>query len=219
MCFRFPGHLAASILFVLAAGSASPCAAVDIHLSPEEAGEVDAGKVVLRPVPDESVGGQCFEAVAVVDAGHGRVYEVLTDFGQYPSFMPNVSSAKVLEQDGKAAVVEYILSLPLGKVKMYRLRLDYSTGKESSSIRWKMVPWPGIREGETIHDTSGYWLLKPYGGRPDRTLALYHVFTDPGPVPAGLGWIVDALSKNSLPKAMRGTRARVAEAARLRGRR
>jgi len=53
--------------------------------------------------------------------------------------------------------------------------------------------------------------LTPYPGLPNSTLALYHVFTDPGEVPFGMEWIVDFLSGKSLPKAIEETRKRVAE--------
>ncbi|MCI5125930.1 MAG: hypothetical protein D3925_16025, partial [Candidatus Electrothrix sp. AR5] len=34
------------------------------------------------------------------------------------------------------------------------------------------------------------------------SLVLYHVYTDPGKIPFGLGWIVDFLGKDSVPEVL-----------------
>jgi hypothetical protein len=43
----------------------------------------------------------------------------------------------------------------------------------------------------------------------DHLLVLYHVYTDPGPIPLGLGWIVQILSEKSVPKTLSQTRKRL----------
>ena len=123
--------------------------------------------------------------------------------------MPNVSSVEVLEKSAHITVANFTLRLPLGKVKKYRLRLQFSDGNNNDVIEWRKVDWPGLSRSETIVDTSGYWRLTPYRGRKQQTLALYHACTDTGPVPIGLGWIVDILKKNSLPETLIRTRERV----------
>jgi hypothetical protein len=37
------------------------------------------------------------------------------------------------------------------------------------------------------------------------------VYADPGPVPFGFGWIVDMMSKRSLPRTLEALRARAAQ--------
>lgn len=43
-----------------------------------------------------------------------------------------------------------------------------------------------------------------------KTVVQYYVYTDPGSVPLGAGWIVDSMSKDSLPKTLEALRARAA---------
>jgi hypothetical protein len=66
---------------------------------------------------------------------------------------------------------------------------------------------------ETIRDTSGYWRIEAQSE--NKSLTLYHLYTDPGPIPFGLGWIVDVLSKNSVPQVLLQTKDRTEELSRL----
>ena len=58
-----------------------------------------------------------------IEAPPHQVYLVLTDFERYHEFMPNITAAEILEQAPGEALVNYVLGLPLGKSKKYRLRL------------------------------------------------------------------------------------------------
>jgi hypothetical protein len=194
--FLFPGVLGAS---------------QRIEMKQDEAHRVESGQIVLREISNTSSDGKTFEAVAAIPATYHQTFDVLTDFGKYNQFMPNISSAEVLKMDSTEAEVSFVLGLPLGKTKKYRLKLKFHKDGNNAHISWSMIDWPGLAPKETIKDTSGYWLLTPYPGQPNSTLALYHVFTDPGEVPFGMEWIVDVLSGKSLPEAIKETRKRVAE--------
>jgi hypothetical protein len=124
--------------------------------------------------------------------------------------MPNVSRTDVVERHGNEAVIDYTLTLPLDKVKKYRLKISLSDPASGCSlIRWHLLKRPELHAEETIKDTTGYWRIEERN--PHGSLVLYHVYTDPGPVPFGLGWIVDILSKNSVPQALLRTKARAEE--------
>ncbi|MBI3230558.1 MAG: hypothetical protein HYZ45_10375, partial [Burkholderiales bacterium] len=51
--------------------------------------------------------------------------------------------------------------------------------------------------------------LNPVAGDDSKTVVRYYVSTDPGPVPLGLGWIVDSMSKDSIPKMLAAVKNRV----------
>jgi ABC-type sugar transport system substrate-binding protein len=53
--------------------------------------------------------------------------------------------------------------------------------------------------------------LGPLAAARGKTGVRYLVYTDPGPVPMGFGWIVDSMSKDSIPKMLEALRARVAQ--------
>jgi hypothetical protein len=185
-------------------------AARPIELTPQELELVAAGEVILREAPIQVKEGMTFEAIGMVKAPVEAVYDVVTDFEEYPEFMPNVSKVEVLSAGDGKATVNFTLGLPLGKTKKYRVRMQFQKSRGAATLRWKMIEWPGLEKSETIDDTEGYWILEGHAGT-EETLVLYHVYTDPGRVPLGLGWIVDILSKNCLPKTVLKTRDRVYE--------
>ena len=61
---------------------------------------------------------------------------------------------------------------------------------------WKTVPW----EKNSIKETWGQWYLEPYGESGNKTLVRYQVYTDPGYIPFGFEWIIDIMTRSSLPE-------------------
>ncbi len=182
-------------------------AAKTISLNDHEKKLVDSGEIIVREVKAHAKNGRTFEAVGLINTPRTDLVKVLTDYEKYPEFMPNITHIKIIEQNGKESVLNYTLTLPMGKVKKYRLRLFVTEPEDKTSlIQWKLKEWPGLKKEETIKDTTGYWCIKEK--TKNSSLVLYHVYTDPGPVPFGLGWIVDVLSKNSVPKAFLHTKQR-----------
>ena len=201
--------ICALLLIAIPATTPPLHASRSIRLLPEEARLVERGEVVLRELAtrEGESGATTVEAVARISAPRRIVVQVLTEYEQYPEFLPNVSRVEVLEQAGNRTVLNYTLSLPLGTIKKYRLRIDLRrAGKDLTRLGWEMVDWPGLPAEQTIEDTSGYWKIEQ--DRPEGCLVLYHVSTDPGPVPFGLGWVVDMLRKNNVPEVVRATRER-----------
>ncbi|MES3020310.1 MAG: SRPBCC family protein [Pseudomonadota bacterium] len=158
--------------------------------------------------------GKSFAASAVINAPVADICAVLQDYARYPGFMPNVDAVKVVPEAGGGALVDFTLKLPMGKIKKYRLRMSARTAPGACQLAWKMVPWDGLAPEESIVATSGSWQLAPHKGGErggERgTMVNYTVHTDPGPVPFGLGWIVDSMSRDSIPKTMDALRAKLA---------
>lgn len=186
-------------------------AATNIELVQQERELLSSGDVVLREVTNGKKRGKTFEAVGLIKATVSDVYQVLVKFEDYPKFMPNVSKCEILQRTDDRAILNYTLSLPLGKIKKYRLNMTFQNYKSRATLKWKLIEWQGLKKSETIEDTTGYWLLKEYPEKAEHIIALYHVYTDPGPIPVGLGWIVDILTKNSVPDVVIKTRNRVYE--------
>jgi hypothetical protein len=152
--------------------------------------------------------GKTFVAGTIINAPMQDVCTLLQNYSAYPSFMPNTESAKVTKADAGHALVDITLKLPMGKIKKYRLRMEPKVSADSCIVAWKLVPWPGLKQEETIVDTTGQWQLTS-GASGGKTVVRYNVFTDPGPIPFGLGWIVDSLSKDSIPQTLDAVRKRV----------
>jgi hypothetical protein len=182
-------------------------AAGTISLDERQDKAVSKGEIVVRETGKSTGKGRTFEAIGRIKASKISLMGILKDYAKYPEFMPNVSRVEIVEQKGNEAVLNYTLALPMGKVKRYRLRiLEKDIGGRVSTLEWKLVNWPELKSEETISDTSGYWRVEDKGE--NTALVLYHVYTDPGPVPLGLGWIVDHLTKKSIPQVFLQTRRR-----------
>ena len=167
-------------------------------LSEREQERIKRGGVIVREIEAGHQNGLVVEAVGIMEATPDVILAVLTDYLKYPEFMPNVSRVEIVEQQNRESILNYTLSLPLGKRKRYRLKINRPEHAGHLSIlEWQLVPWPGLKPSETIKDTKGYWHVKEY--TKTSSLVRYHVYTDPGPIPFGMGWIVDTLSKKSVP--------------------
>ncbi len=199
-----------SFIFMWPAGVHS-FSETNIPLTQGEKRRIEYGEIITRETPSDSKSGKAFEAVGLIEADIADIFQVLVTFEAYPSFMPNLDALDVLYKDSNRAILNYTLALPLGKIKKYRLSMRFERDADSADLQWEMVDWPGIAPSESIHDTTGYWRLRTYPEKKGSMLAVYHVCTDPGPIPFGLGWIVDVLTKNSVPDVLINTRKRVHE--------
>lgn len=204
-----PKNMFFTLFFIAnALSSATILNAADyIPLNDHQKKAIANGESIIRELDTAGKKGRTFEAIGLVNASRAKVVEVLKDYKKYPEFMPNVSGIEIVEQVGNEAVLNYTLTLPLGKIKKYRLRI---AGRELTDkitlLEWHLEKWPGLKTAETISDTTGYWRVEEKGE--NISLVLYHVYTDPGPVPFGLGWIVDVLSKKSVPDVLLQTKRR-----------
>ncbi|MGK5024939.1 SRPBCC family protein [Janthinobacterium sp. RB2R34] len=169
-----------------------------------------APAVNLVDISKPGAPGKTFAASTTVPASVATVCAAIQDFAGYPQFMPNVDKIKVAPAGGGASLIDVTLKLPMGKIKQYRLKMTPKVTDASCQLAWKLVPMEGVKTEDTIADTSGYWQLSPDPQLAQGTTIKYQVYTDPGPVPMGLGWIVDSMSRDSIPKMFDALRARVA---------
>jgi hypothetical protein len=166
-------------------------------------------EVALADISPPGVTGKSFAAGTIIAAPLQKLCKTIQDYESYPAFMPNTQSTKVSQAGDGYAVIDVTLKLPMGKIKKYRLRMEPKSSADSCVVSWKLVPWAGLKPEETITDTRGAWQFLP-GPAAGRTVVRYTVFTDPGPIPFGAGWIVDSLSKDSIPQTLEALRKRVA---------
>lgn len=169
-----------------------------------------ASEINLLDVSKPGASGKTFVASTSIAASVGTLCASIQDFAGYPQFMPNVDKITVAPGGGGTSLVDVTLKLPMGKIKQYRLKMTPKVADASCQLAWKLVPMEGLKPDDTIADTSGYWQLAPDARDPGKTAVKYQVYTDPGPVPIGFGWIVDSMSRDSIPKMFDALRARVA---------
>jgi len=184
---------------------AQPLAPEDIDLS-----AVSEKEVSITDLSDPTIAGKTFVAATVMDASLQKICSAIMNYSEYPQFMPNTVNTKVIQFSEEYTMIEMTLGLPMGKTKKYRLKMESAIQPQSCRLSWKLVPWEELKPSDTIADTTGYWLLTPYSANRNMTLVKYHVYADPGPVPFGLGWIVEMMSKISLPRTLNALRERTA---------
>jgi len=167
------------------------------------------GQIIVHKIAHSAKNAEEYEALGLIEGTLEEVAAVLADYESYPKFMPNVSEITVTRSTEEATIVDYKLLLPMGFVKKYRLKFWSKKEEHKIQLFWKKLPWPGLKLEETVVDTYGQWILEKFPQRDGQVLAYYRVYTDPGNIPLGMGWIVDILTQKSIPDIMKGTRSRV----------
>ncbi len=170
-----------------------------------------SGTIQVAEAPSAGLPGKAFTAWTLVQASVPRLCALVQDYASYSSYMPNTKSAQPVGEGDGYVLVDMTLDLPLGQQKKYRLRLEQQQQPDTTQCKlaWRLVP-TGLAPADTIADTTGYWLFTPIQGEGGKTLIEYHVYADPGPVPYGFGWIVEMMSKRSLPRTLEAVRAQAA---------
>ncbi len=170
---------------------------------------ISKGKIIIRKISGHRKNAEEYHAIGLIEGTLDEVSGVLTDYKYYPEFMPNIQEITIRSSTDEGFVIDHKLGLPMGVVKKYRLK--YWAKKEPDRIQlfWKKLPWPELKPKETVIDTWGQWILEEYPEEDHHVLAYYRVYTDPGKIPFGMGWIVDILTKESIPNIIKQTRRRV----------
>lgn len=166
-------------------------------------------KVTVTDLSETGRAGKSFMATTRIDAPLQRICAVIQDYPAYPQFMPHTDATKVVQQARDFSLIDMTLKLPMGKFKRYRLKMQSQSNPQSCHVAWMLIPREDLQIDETITDTTGYWQLTPDLANGHKTLVSYFVYSDPGPVPFGLGWIVAMLGKHSLPGTLEAVRNRV----------
>ncbi len=168
--------------------------------------KLERGEIIIKSIPQQGDGTR-FQAWAIFHASVNDTRDVLIDFKSYPQFMPDITNTEILSKE--PTIVNYTLGLPMGMKKRYRLSHTVESHDEEVKLRWKQIPWKEVAPEDSIRDTKGLWHLSALAE--NKTLVLYDITTDPGDVPFGFGWIVDYLSKESVPNVLKNTKAYISD--------
>jgi hypothetical protein len=204
---------AAALALAIAVTGGATAAANNAAAPPvPDMASLSGGTVQVAEAPNPGLPGKAFTAWALVQASVPRLCAMVQDYASYSSYMPNTKSALPVGEGDGYVLVDMTLDLPLGQQKKYRLRLELQQQPDATQCKlaWRLVP-TGLAPADTIADTTGYWLFTPIAGENGKTLIEYHVYADPGPVPYGFGWIVEMMSKRSLPRTLEALRLQAAK--------
>ena len=138
------------------------------------------------------IDGEHYQIYGVINANINEVYHAIENFDNYSKFMTRLEQVEYINP------IEYIfhITLPMDIRYQYRIKI-----KKTNPIwlAWDTVPW----KENSIKETFGQWHLEPYKGSANKTLVRYQIYTDPGYIPFGVEWIVDIMTRVSLPKTVK----------------
>jgi len=177
-------------------------------LNAKEKQSIEAGEVIMRELETKHDKGQTIETIGMMNVPGEFLVRVLTDYEAYPRFMSAIDNVEIVGQERFTATLNYILKPMLGLNKKYRIKIAPAKLDEQVwIIEWHLVPWPELKSMETITDTKGYWLIIEQND--NRCIVQYYVYSDPSPVPFGLGGIVNKLGRDSIKNVFNETRTHV----------
>ena len=107
----------------------------------------------------------------LIDASPQRIWEVLTDFDDYPSWAHDLKSVTVVERDDEDRPRDVAFrAAAMGRSTSYTLRYDYDQAPEV--LAWRLV------KGDITRKLDGSYELRPLDDTPGRTEVTYHLEVD-----------------------------------------
>ena len=184
------------------------------HAPWQAGGDTVQGKLFHRAVAGSSLPEAMI--VARFAAPPARVHALVTDYGHFAEFIPNVAESRVLLHDGGRQWVFHRLrfAAPVADRAYVIESTDAASRPQANYYRvdWKLSDrdFPGVdgQAGISPRAFSGFWDLRPIEGGL-ATEARYGVHSDPG----GLipGWLVTKMTDRYIQQVVAAVRRRLAE--------
>ncbi|WP_017719051.1 SRPBCC family protein [Kamptonema formosum] len=148
------------------------------RLPVEERVALRNGKTVVTGVEGNYVGK------VLVAATPDVVWSVLTDYPNFPKFLPNVVSTQIVEANGNRKVVEQVSERQIFLVSVTSRVRTENTETEKQRIDFRLV------DGD-LKELQGFWLIEPVseipGKEPAQVLITQEVQAKPkGGTPEGM---------------------------------
>ena len=158
--------------------------------------KIESGEVVVTKTLNDYGVGEHYQVYGIINSNITDVFNAITNFEDYPKFMPRFESANLVENSDSLLAYIFNINLPMNIKYKYKIKMQVLQSLESSWLAWETIDW----EENSIEETWGQWYLTPYELNNNQVLVQYQVYTDPGYIPFGFKWIVDVLTKKSLPE-------------------
>lgn len=137
------------------------------------------------------------ERTEIYDVAAAKLYQAITDYKSYPSFVDGMKSVEVQTESPEGATVKFHLSLI--KDISYMIKLSH---KPNEIISWSLVA------GDMMKVNNGKWTLKDLGG--NKTEVTYSLEVELKGFLPGLGMIEKTLVNTNLPLNMKAFAKRAA---------
>lgn len=157
---------------------------------------------------------------ATFDAQAGQVFAVITDYANYPDFMPHVVESRIIEQTGNTQTLMQRISIAGFLSFMIKDRFHVVSnrltlpegGNDSYRIEWSIdrKKTRDMKPDDTIATrlNDGYWKIQGIDGG-SRSEVSYYLHTDPGgSIPSTL---VNTGTTRSIPAVIRAIADRLGD--------
>jgi len=142
---------------LLVAASTAPMSAPTSAMSEDVRRRLAAGEVVvtdeLPPGASETAHGGT--AVAILRASPEQVWRVIVDYREHPRYYPRVTSAEVVEQDARRAIVHYRVTVGPFSFRFYMEKYPDPLRRR---VEWHLAEG---RPHGLFRENSGYWQINP----------------------------------------------------------
>lgn len=139
---------------------------------PADQKKLDAGEVLIKPVPPSGGSGIAVKAAALIDAPPERVFSVVDDCGHFHEFMPRTEKSEERSRTADRSICFVEISMPFPFSNLW---------SETEVVRAKRPDGGWSRQWRLVRGSykknSGSWTLLPHGE--GRTLAIYRLDTEP----------------------------------------
>jgi ribosome-associated toxin RatA of RatAB toxin-antitoxin module len=171
---------------------------------PDSSGKVVAQKpdYVIRLIETPSSNIKTAEAMFLIKGSPFEIYKAVTDFENYPHFMPHICKSELVEKNDISSVYRFAFRLALWTI---RYTNKFESGQSDNGdyfIRW------GYVAGD-LKKTTGEWNIGLFKQKDGYSLVRYKVYVDAGKfLPL---WVIEKLTAKSIPAMITAIGRRVAE--------
>lgn len=163
-------------------------------LSNDQVNRLNAGEIVLDVAPGAVPVG---DAMGVVNYTPEQVFNVVAAFDKHGEFMSDLALAEVTGTDGEALLCHGITDTPWPMDDREWIIRAEGSQTEVDGVSVYLVRWTYVPNSGNLVDTTGYWLMMPWGADGSQTLLRYRIQVDLGT------WLPDFLlswsTENFLP--------------------
>jgi ribosome-associated toxin RatA of RatAB toxin-antitoxin module len=160
---------------------------------PDSSGKIVAQKpdYVIRLIETPSSNVKTAEALFLIEGSPFKVFKAVTDFENYPRFMPHICKSEMVEKKGSTSVYKFAFKLALWTIRYTNKFKGGQSDNGDFFMRWDSV-------GGDLKKTTGEWNIGTYKQKDGYSLVRYKVYVDAGKfLPL---WVTETLTVKSIPK-------------------
>jgi len=136
------------------------------QLSSAEIAKIKTGTPILKQVKKAN-GGRGI-AVMDINASQDKVWSVITSYKNYPSYIPELKSAKNYKTSSSHAYTKFVLSSMMMTIEYY---VKHNLYKDDGYVTWTL---DYSRESD-LDDSTGCWYMYPSPDNPGHTRVEYTI--------------------------------------------